>query len=241
MSQIFRLRACIPDNSLFEPLDPSMKPCCSTLRLDNVSWELFSEGFHNHCLRYRLSLETMADSTQPPRTESDASSHGSLQTQPASASQPDGARAPSTAATHTSSQSSESMRLRTRQIFKEIQDLQARRVPQRIPSWFGKRHSDKTIRPAPPLLQRHLKDRARAPGLPRRAEEYYEQLTRADDPRGPGGLGRRSPVVDLLQRDAMRPTGQRRLLWIPLDDRADNKYPHVRFWEITSIDGGQVR
>ena len=68
---------------------------------------------------------------------------------------------------------------------------------------------------------------------------HLTEIARVDDPRGPAGLGRQSPVVELLQEDAAREHGRRRLVWTLTDDSVPG-IDYIRFYQITSQDGGQV-
>lgn len=174
-----------------------------------------------------------------------ASRHGSTQTQPGSASTADSAEvnrgsAPSISVSHRSSQSSESRRNKTRQIIQEIEKVQARKVPRRRQSFFGMRRSDNRIRQTPPVLRRYAEKQYRNGRIPLLTKEHLRTITRADDSRGPAGLGRQSPVVELLQRDAARKGGRKHLVWKLLTDEFIQGLDHIRFYEISSPDGGPV-
>ena len=174
-----------------------------------------------------------------------ASRHGSMQTQPASASTTGSAdfnraSAPNRAVTDSSSQSSESRRNKTRQIIQEIEKVKARKVPTRQKSYFGLRPSDKGIRSAPPMLRRYAEEQLRTGNIPQRIEKHLTAITRLDDPRGPTGLGRQSPVVELLQNDAAREDGRSRLVWTELTKESIKGWDHIRFYQISSPDGGRV-
>ena len=166
--------------------------------------------------------KAMADHDETFRAQSNASSHGRA-----------------SAATHTSSQSSESRRTTTRHIFQEIQSTQARRVPQRPKSWWGLRDDD-AIRPPPRLLKRYIDDRRKNRVWRPSIATYHEKIARADDPRGPGGLGMRSPVVELLREDAAREDGKKRLLWRHVKILDPPDFDKIKVWEISSVDGGRV-
>ena len=172
--------------------------------------------------------------------------YGSMQTQPGSASSSGSANfnrasAPSISISHSSSQSSESRRNKTRQIIQEIERVKARKVPTRRKSYLGLRPEDERIRSTPPILRFHAEEQERLERMTPLDAKHLKTITRADDSRGPSGLGRQSPVVELLQRDATREDGQKRLVWKALRDEEHIKeYDYVKFYEIFSPDGGQV-
>lgn len=76
--------------------------------------------------------------------------------------------------------------------------------------------------------------------MPSPVREYHESIRRADDGRGPGGLGWGSPVVELLQEEAVaRAQGRPRLKWRLVDRIRGERW--IEIWEIMPIDAGSVR
>lgn len=135
--------------------------------------------------------------------------------------------------THTST-STEAREHRTRQIFKEIQGVQSRRIPRRPRSWWGLKN-DEMIPPIPPQFKRRIDEDE---VMPWDVRSYHQRITRGDYGLGPRGLGLRSPVIELLQKDAM--------------DRYHGGIPHLRWnhlkkiglkidiWELSFPDNDEV-
>ena len=135
--------------------------------------------------------------------------------------------------THTST-STEAREHRTRQIFKEIQGVQSRRIARRPRSRWGLINSD-TIPPLPPQFKRRLDEDE---VMPYGVRLYHQKITRGDYGLGPGGLGLRSPVIELLQKDAMDRYhgGIPRLRWNSIKKIANK----IDIWELSSVDSDEV-
>ena len=74
--------------------------------------------------------------------------------------------------------------------------------------------------------------------MPYDVRSYHQRITRGDYGLGPGGLGLRSPVIELLQKDAMDRYhgGVPRLRWKHVKNIASK----VDIWELSSVDSDEV-
>ena len=74
--------------------------------------------------------------------------------------------------------------------------------------------------------------------MPWDVRSYHQRITRGDYGLGPGGLGLRSPVIELLQKDVMDRYygGIPRLQWNHLK-KIEEK---IDIWELSSVDGDEV-
>lgn len=135
--------------------------------------------------------------------------------------------------THTST-SSEARRNRTQQILKEIRGIQSRRIPKRPRSWWGLK-DDEAIPPLPPQFKRRIDEDKH---IPLDVRSYHQRITRGDYGLGPAGLGLQSPVIELLQDDAMKRYhgGIPILLWTYIK----NITPKIQKWELSPVHSDEV-
>lgn len=136
------------------------------------------------------------------------------------------------------STSSDARGYRARQIFQEIYGMQSRKAPKRLRSWAGLREGEETP-PVPPQFGRNI-DTDKTMSSP--VKRYHRRITRGDDGRGPGGLGWRSPVLELLQKDTMaRASGRPRIQWTRIKKVHEQGDRRIEVWEMSSADGNEVR